>query len=231
MPHKRPRAQLPILAGCLRRFESANGAREVAHLLRKAVVPKLFKDGIAPTGSRRRFFDGIAETIFAVGRQRVTHVQVGDSQAAFAIDFDAIVHSAPARPAVLNNAECIPIKLDNRDRFVVGLRLIAVHIGTEMRIYAGDLRPSEKPVGESDAMAAEIEQRPAAGAFHIPKPLRVRPEVFLALLNEVRFSEGSVVGHLFGLKVFRSEEKLFGVKQRHRHWPDRLQSWRQLHQG
>src|SRR5271167_2348601 len=62
-------------------------------------------------------------------------------------------------------------------------------------------------------MAAKIEQRPATGTFHIPKPLRVWPEMFLALLNQVQLSECAVVGHLFGLDVFRCKEKLFGVKQ------------------
>ncbi len=127
---------LAVFPRSQRRFQSAYSAREVAHLLREAIIPQLFKNRIAPSFCGGRFFYGVTESVFTVGRQRVAHLQVCDRQSTLAVDFDAIIHAAAASPAILDNAERIALELDDRDRLVIEFGLVAVDVGAQVRVGA-----------------------------------------------------------------------------------------------
>src|SRR6185312_9320323 len=78
-----------------------------------------------------------------------------------------------------------------------------------------DCGAAKKPVAKRDSVAAEVHQRAAAGALHIPEPIAVRAEVLFTLLDEVDLAEAALIGHFFGLNVFRREEELFRIGQQH----------------
>src|SRR6202044_1048549 len=87
--------------------------------------------------------------------------------------------------------------------------------GAKVRVETEYLGPAEKPIGEGDTMAAQIEQCPATRALYIPEPLRMRTEVLLALLNQMHFAEGARVCHFLRLGILRREEELLRVEQQH----------------
>jgi hypothetical protein len=64
-------------------------------------------------------------------------------------------------------------------------------------------------------VAAHVHENAAAGLLHIPKPGRVRPEMFFGLLDHVNLAERAFVGHLLGFDVFGSEEQFLGIHQQH----------------
>src|ERR1700722_599341 len=64
-------------------------------------------------------------------------------------------------------------------------------------------------------MRPQIKQGTATCALHIPKPLRMRAEVLLALFDEVHFAERAGVCHLFRLDVFRGEQERLRIEQQH----------------
>ncbi len=154
-----------------RGFQSAYGASEVAHLLGEAIIPQLLKDRLAPTFGRGRLFDRVAEAILAVGRQRVAHLQVGNRQAALAVDLDAIIHAAAASPAVLDNAEGVAFEFDDGDCFVIELCLVTVDVGAQVRVDTQYLGPPQEPVREADAMGAQVEAGPRRRLASHPKTI------------------------------------------------------------
>ena len=71
----------------------------------------------------------------------------------------------------------------------------------------------EEPAAERDAVAAHVHEDAAARARDVPEPVGVRPEVLLALLDEVDLAEGAFPRHLLGLDVLGREEELLGVHE------------------
>src|ERR1700730_386388 len=63
-----------VFSGSLGSFFAASAAGEVRKLLRRAVIPKLFENGVGPAFGRGGFFDGVTVAIFAEGRQGIAHV-------------------------------------------------------------------------------------------------------------------------------------------------------------
>ncbi len=185
----------------------------MGQLLRRAVVPELLEDRISPAFGGGSFLDGVAVAVFAVGGQRVAHVQVGVGHAVGAEDLDAIVHAAAARPTVFDQCHRAVGELHDAQRIVFGLSLVAVNVGAHLAIDRLDGGAIEEPVAEGDAVAAEVHEGAAAGAIHVPEPLAVRAEMLFALLDEIDFAEGAGVGHFFRLQVFRREDKLLAVHQ------------------
>src|ERR1700683_439432 len=74
---------------------------------------------------------------------------------------------------------------------------VCVDVGAHLAVDGFDRRAAEEPVGEGDAVAAEVHQRAAAAAVDVPEPVAVRGEMFFALLDEINFAEGTGVGHFF----------------------------------
>ena len=64
-------------------------------------------------------------------------------------------------------------------------------------------------------MAAHVEGDSPAAAACVEKPARVRPVMFLRLLDEVDLAQGSFVDQLFEPDVFWGEAKLLGVSEHH----------------
>ena len=85
----------------------------------------------------------------------------------------------------------------------------------ELRVDALHLLLAEEPPAESDAVAAEVHQRPAARLIDVPEPVGVRARVLLSLLHDVDATERAFVRHLLRLHVLRREEQLLGVEQQH----------------
>ena len=89
-----------VFAGGLELFFAADAAGEMRELLRRAVIPEFFEDGIGPTFCGGRFFDGVAVAVFAVGGHGVAHVEIGVA-AAVASPKTSILSSMPPRRAQL----------------------------------------------------------------------------------------------------------------------------------
>src|SRR2546429_2694993 len=51
---------------------------------------------------------------------------------------------------------------------------------------------AEEPPAERDSVAPQVHDRAAARLLHVPKPLRVRSRMLLALLHQVRSEERRV---------------------------------------
>src|SRR5262249_24554211 len=107
--------QTAILTRGLGRFLASNASSEMRHLLREAIIPKLFEHRPTPAFGRGCFFDGVPLAVFAVGRKGIAHMKVGISHSTFSINLDAIFHPATAGPAVLDDAFGPIGKIDNAD--------------------------------------------------------------------------------------------------------------------
>src|SRR6266404_752066 len=202
-----------VFSGGLRSFFAARATREVRQFFRRAVIPELFEYGVGPTFCGRRFFDGVAVAVFAECGQRVAHVQIGVGYAGFAEDFDAIVHTAAARPTVFDEAYGAVGEFEDAERIVFGFGFVVVNVGTHLTVDGLNWRTSEEPIAKGDAVTAEVHQRAAAGTIHIPEPGAVRTKVLFALLDEIDLSECAGVRHFLGFQIFWGEEKLFAVHQ------------------
>src|SRR5258708_26555072 len=172
-----------VFSGSLRSFFAARAAREVRQLLRRAVVPKLFEYGIGPTFRGGSFFDGVAIAVFAEGGQCVTHVQIGVGHAAFAAHFYPVVHAATTRPTVFDEPDGAIGEFENAERIVFGFGFVVVNVGAHLAIDGFDWRAPEEKVTKGDAVTAEVHERAAAGAIHVPDPRAVWAEVFSPFLN------------------------------------------------
>src|SRR5262245_48247768 len=179
---------------------------EMSHLLREPVIPVFFEYGIRPAFGGRRLFDGIPKADFGIGRERIAHQHVGVGLALVPEHLDAVVHAAGPVPAVLDNARGAVVEFDDRNRLVFALRPIAVHLGGHLRVDALDLRLSEKPPAERDAVTPQIHHGPAPRLRHVPEPVCVRARVLLPLLDEMYATEGAFVRHLLGLHILWREE-------------------------
>src|SRR5208283_3533260 len=119
-------------------------------------------------------FDRVAVAFFAVRGKRVAHVKIAIRNAAVAVHFDAIVHTAAARPTVLDQAHGSVGELENADHFVLGDGLIAVNVGAHLAVDGLDCGTPQEPIAERDSMTSHVHPDAAAGAFHIPEPRAVR---------------------------------------------------------
>src|ERR1700722_4013013 len=202
-----------VFAGGLEFFFAADAAGEMRELLRRAVIPEFFEDGVRPTFCGRSFFDSVAVAVFAEGGHGVAHVEIGVAATGFAEDFDLVVHAAAARPAIFDEGDGAVFEFQDAKRIVVGFRFSGVDVGAHLAVDGFDGRAAEEPIGEGDTVAAEIHERAAAAAIDVPEPFAVRAEMLFALLDEINFAEGAGVGHFFDFEIFRREEKLFTVHQ------------------
>src|SRR2546423_3659687 len=164
----------PRLAVRDRCFLAAYAAGEVPHLLREAVIPVFLEHRVGPSLGGRRLLDGIAESDLGIGRERVAHEDVGVGLALVAEDLDAVVHAARAIPAAFDHPHCAVIELDDRDRFVLALGAIGMHLRRHLRVHGLDLRLAERPPAERDAVAAEVHDRATPRLCDVPEPGRVR---------------------------------------------------------
>ncbi len=175
----------------------------------------LLEDRIRPAFRRCGLLDGVAEADFGIRGQRVAHQHVGVRLTLVSEHFDAVVHAAGPIPAVFDDAERSVLKLEDRDRFVLALRTIAVDLRRHLRVHAPDLGLAKKPPAKGDAVAAEVHHRPTARLRDVPEPVGVRSGVLLSLFYEVDATERSLIRHLFRLHVLRRKEQLLGVQQQH----------------
>src|SRR5258708_20799167 len=172
-----------VFSGSLRSFFAARAAREVRQLLRRAVVPELFEYGIGPTFRGGSFFDGVAIAIFAEGGQCVAHVQIGVGHAAFAAHFYPVVHAATTRPTVFDEPDGAIGEFENAKRTACGFGFVVVNVGAHLAINGFYWGASEEKITKGDAVTAEVHERAAAGAIHVPEPRAVWAEVFSPFLN------------------------------------------------
>src|SRR5271157_2742861 len=177
-----------VLAGGDRGLLAVGTAGEVVHFLGEAVVPELLLDGVRPALGGRGLLDGVAVARLAVGRQGVAHVQVGEGQSSFAVNLDPVIHTAPAGPAILNQADGVPGELEDAEGVVLAAGLVAVHIRAHLAVDTLDHRPVEEPIAKGDSMATHVHEHAASRFLDIPEPVAVGAKVLLALLDEVDLS-------------------------------------------
>src|SRR2546428_1817485 len=127
-----------ILSSCLGLLFAPHATGEVPHLLRKAVVPQLFENWIAPSFCAGRLLHCVAITILAIRGERVAHVKIGIGHAIRSIYLDPVVHPATPPPAVLDNANCTALKFQNAKSFVVSPRLVGVNVGAHLAVHRLD---------------------------------------------------------------------------------------------
>ena len=116
----------------------------------------LLEHGIRPALRRRRLFDGVAESDFGIGRQRVAHQQIGIRLPFVAEHFDAVVHAAGPIPAALDHADRSGREFNDREGFVLTLGAIPMHLRCHLRVDALDLRLAEEPPAEGDAVTSQV---------------------------------------------------------------------------
>src|SRR5581483_11957568 len=102
------------------------------HLLRDSVVPVFLENRPAPAMRGGSLLYGVAKAIFAVGRQRISHVQISISHATLAVNFCTIRHPAALSPTAFDHAQRLIFELNNADRLVISLGLVGVHVSPKL---------------------------------------------------------------------------------------------------
>ena len=115
-------------------------------------------------------------TALADGR---VHLQAGaepvvePDRAVGAGDFVAEVHAAAERPAHFELADGAVLVAHQADRVVLGLDRMDLRVAPAHDLDRPDVFADEV-AGDLDAVAAEVDDRAAAGEFLVPEPVAVR---------------------------------------------------------
>src|SRR5262249_25253085 len=116
----------------------------------------------------------IAVTVFTVGRQCISHMQVSVGQAALAVHFDAIFHATAPGPAILHYPLGAVLKIHNAQALVLSFGFVCMDVRAHMAEYAGDFWPAKKPPTKRNPMTPHVHKHSATGAGDVPKPRGMR---------------------------------------------------------
>src|SRR5439155_26502943 len=145
-----------------------------AHLMPEPITVPLLENAERPAARLPRLLHRIAVSLRAICLHRAAVQQVAIDHTFRAIEFDAIVHSALLRPAILDDSNAAAFELEDDYRVVLDFGTLRVQNALAVRHHAFRFRFVKHPARPLDAVTTHVHNRAAPGAAHVVEPVGVR---------------------------------------------------------